>query len=430
MKHTTAMRPGRGPAETAAAIQQRIDDAAAAGGGQVVIPAGDHWMDRALRLRCGVRLRGEHGTVLRKTPSVTSRILDYLGYGHYEITVAEPERFRPGMGIHVLDRNAQGFYTTVASITAINGERIFLDRMLNHDYGPGAEALAVSVFPLIEADGVSDAGVENLCLDGNREHEAFELNGCRGGGLFLYRSCRVTVRNLEIREYRGDGISFQQCVDVDIEQSRIHHNTGGGLHPGSGTVRYRMCDNHVSHNGRCGFFYCLRTTHSICRDNLIESNGEAGISIGERDTDHRIDANTIRDNAGPGIVFRVPTRRSGDRVLLEGNTLADNCRQNGLAEIEIHSGLRDIHLCRNRITSDRVPAIHIGDDCSGVYLDDNTFNRQPLAADQVHGARARWTVGRPPEFPPVGPWALPLNGAWHLGIEDPGPCRLPPEPAA
>lgn len=404
-------------------IQAAVDKAAACGG-VVDVPSGDYAMRDALHLRSGVRVVGEPGAVLRKIPSVSSPILDYLGYGHYEITVAEPGKFHVGMGVHVTDKLAMGFYTTVATIIGIDGERLFLDRMLNHDYGPGAAAVAVSVFSLVEADHVTDASVEGLCLDGNKDEETFELNGCRGGGVFIYQSRRVAVRGVEVRNYRGDAVSFQQNIDITIAGCKVHHNVGGGLHPGSGSVRYLLQDNRVHDNGRCGIFYCLRTTHSICRNNVIENNGEAGISIGERDTDHLIAGNVIRGQGGPGVLFRTPARRSGDRVRLEGNVIGGNCRTAGAAEIEIHPQLKWIHLKGNVIDPNHVPAVSVGEGCTDIYIDANTVSGRAQAPGDIAGQRELATFSAPPRFPDLGPLALPADGARHLFVEAPGPCAL------
>lgn len=398
------------------AIQQAVDRAAARGGGTVMVPAGTYHLNNAVRLHSGVHLIGENGTVLKKIPSQSSPILDYLGYGHYEITVADPHKFHIGMGIHVLDDQSWGFYTTLATITGIEGERIFIDRMLNHDYHPDANARAVSVFSLIEADQVTDVVIENLVLDGNQTEETFTLNGCRGGGVFIYQSQRVSVRNVEIREYRGDALSFQQNMDVTIDGCHLHHNTGGGIHPGSGSVRYILRNNRIHDNGACGIFYCLRTTHSICQDNLIENNAETGISIGERDTDHLLINNIIRRQGGPGISFRRPiVRQSGDRVRLQGNSLQGNCIRSGVAEIEINDNLHWVHLEGNIIIPAGKPAIHVGEHCSNIYIQDNTIAGRVQQADDITGDRASIAFETPSAFPPLGPDALPADGALHLG---------------
>jgi len=403
--------------ESGRGIQDAIDRVAAAGGGVVQVPAGLYRLDNAVRLRSRVRLVGEPGARLRKIPSVSSRIPDYLGYGHYEITVENPDRFQVGMGIHILDDLSMGFYTTVATIVGIDGERLFIDRMLNHDYGPGAHARAVTAFSLIEADRVEDAAIENLELDGNRDEETFALNGCRGAGLFIYQSRQVQVRQVEIHDYRGDAISFQQNLDIAVEGCHLHHNSGGGIHPGSGSVRYLLQNNRITENGGCGIFYCLRTTHSICQDNTLEGNGQTGISIGERDTDHLIRHNTIRRNGGPGIQFRRPTRRSGDRVRLIGNRLEGNARSEGDAEIDIQPGLNWIHIGENILEPDGHPAFRVGTGCSQLYIEGNQVSDRPQQPDDVAGAKEAIQFVAPSDFPPLGPAALPRDGARHLGID-------------
>jgi hypothetical protein len=418
------------------AIQRAVDAAAKRGsgagraggagkaGGVVEVEAGEYLMYDALHLRSGVRVVGGPGVVLKKVPSVSSWILDWLGYGHYEITVAEPEKFRPGMGVHVIDSQAMGFYTTVATIIEIEGERLFLDCMLHHDYSPGDGALAVSVFPLVEASGVTCASIEGICLDGNKDEETFELNGCRGGGVFIYQSREVVVRGVEVRNYRGDAISFQQNIDITVEDCHVHHNTGGGLHPGSGSVRYLLQNNWLHDNGGCGIFYCLRTTHSICRGNRIEGNGQAGISIGERDTDHLVTGNTIRGQGGPGVLFRPITRRGGDRVRLEGNTIGGNCRTSGGAEVEVAAGVRTLHFVGNVFEPGNKPAIWLGEGCEEIYIEGNQVSGWDLEPEDVTGRRELATFTAPAAFPTLGPLALPPDGARHLGVDNPGPCGL------
>ena len=401
---------------TNVAIQQAVDEAAAQGGGVAEVPAGVYWMHNSLFLRDNVRIVGEEGVVLKKVPSISSKIVDFLGYGHYEILVAEPEKFEIGMGVHILDNNSFGFYTTVATIIAKDGELLFLDTMLHHDYNPRIDARAVTVYPIVAAYGASNASLENVTIDGNRAEETFDLTGCRGGGIFIYRSRSVTVRNVEVKDCRTDGISFQQNVDVTVEGCRIHHNTRCGMHPGSGTVRYVMQNNCVHDNGGSGIFYCLRTTHSICRDNIVENNAQAGISIGDRDTDHWVVGNRVTGNGQAGVVFRPPCRISGDRVRLEGNTIAGNCRREPSAEIDIADGLKQIHIVGNTIEPDGTAAIRMGASCEGIYVEGNTIAGRAQQDSDVTGQRDGLSLAAPSEFPPLGPSALPLDGARHLNI--------------
>jgi len=329
---------------TNAALQATIDQTAANGGGVVEVAAGIYQLSDAIHLRSGVRIVGEKGTIFRKNPSVSSVISDYLGYGHYEVMVEEPEKFEVGMGIFVSDHTANYFFSTTATILEKRGNALIIDRMLNSDIYPDNEATASTLFSLVSCIDIHDASIENIVLEGDID-ETLILNGCRGGGVFLLNSQRVRIENIEVRHFNGDAISFQQCIDVAVKGCDLHHNQGSGLHPGSGSVRYVFERNHVHQNTSTGLFYCLRTSHSRCENNLFEDNGGAGISIGERDTNHLIRGNTIRGNGGAGVLFRQPLRNGGDMVRLEHNQIGPNCTHSSHvgAEIVIGSGLRDIY---------------------------------------------------------------------------------------
>lgn len=414
MGKTVTVGSGCYAGETNAAIQRAIDEVAAEGGGTVEVPAGRYAMHDSLHLRDNVRVCGEAGTVLFKVPSVSSAIRGWPGYGFHEVMVREPERFEVGMGVLIQDDRAMGFYETVATIIAKEGAALFLNRMLNHDYGDNGRV--TSVYPLVAGYGVTNATAENLTLDGNPE-ETHWLNGCRGGGVFLLGSHAVTLKTMEVQHYQGDAISFQQCVDIRVSACHLHDNAGGGLHPGSGSVRYIMEGCHIHHNGGHGIYYCLRTTHSICADNHIEHNARPGISIGERDTDHLLRGNRIEFNGEEGIRFRAPVDIGGERVRIEANIIGPNCQQSGESEIIIPAGLKDIAILGNTFPSDRRKAVQVASPNERLAFAENNIAGCAQSERDVSGAIAMET---PTEFPPVGPAALPLDGARHLGI-----TRLP-----
>ena len=70
---------------------------------------------------------------------------------------------------------------------------------------------------------------------------------CRGGGIFLYRCAGAVIERCTVRNYHGDGISFQQCNDVTVLGCTSEGNAGLGLHPGSGSQRptVRQCIENV-----------------------------------------------------------------------------------------------------------------------------------------------------------------------------------------
>ena len=393
-----------------AAIQDGVDEVAVEGGGTVVLPAGTFELIDAVHLRSGVALIGQGAaTVLRKAPSVSSPLADWLGYGHYEVTVERPELFRPGMGVLVEDANAHGFYTTTATIMAVDGDRLFIDRMLNHDYVPSSGGRVVSVFPLVSGYDVEDVRVADLVLDGADDPET--ITGCRGSGVFLLGAHGATVERVEVRNYNGDAVSFQQCTDVEVRECNLHHNAGGGIHPGSGSVRYVLSGNVVHDNGRDGVFYCLRTTHSLCEGNTIRDNGGAGISIGERDTDHLIRANDVSGSGGPAVVFRRVQFHGGDRVVLEANTFAGN---GGDADVVVAPGIRDVTIRGNRSERPAGPAVAIGGGTRGIHLVGNTLNGHDLTAESVSDPDGVASWDERPASLRVGPEAAGPDDTRHL----------------
>ena len=406
-------------------IQAAVDRVAAHGGGEVRILAGTYDMEDSLHLRSGVKIKGEgEKTVLKKLPSVRSALSADLGYGHYDVSLAEPEKFHVGMGVHIRDDRSGGFYDTVATLTWREGDRFGLSRMLNHDYGRRANAVVTAIFPVISGYHLKDAAVEDLVIDGDKERND-RLNGCRGGGVFLLQAHNVALKRLHVRNYNGDGISFQQCLGTVVEGCALEGMTGLGLHPGSGSVGAVMRGNTCRNNGSDGMFYCLRVSFSLCEDNVIVGNGGYGISIGGRDTDHLIRRNTIRNNAKAGIYFREgDLAMAGSRNLIEDNVIEGNCQKEGPGEIEIQGETRDVHILNNTLQ----PGSRNGKPLSGVYVGakadrivifGNKLGDASAPLMENH-ARDGAVTAHPPAQPlAVGPSCAPKTAAAHLGPEAP-----------
>lgn len=334
---------------TNASIQTAVDRLAAAGGGTVKIPPGVYIMGDSLHLRSGVSIEGSGSdTVLRKTPCVSSPLIYYLGYGHYDVSVAEPDKFAVGTGVCVTDRDAGGFYNTVATVTGKHGSELILNRMLNHDYRPWRDGRVVSVCPVISGYHLENVSVSNLVIDGNAGENAY-LDGCRGGGIFLLQAHNITLRDITVKDYNGDAISFQQCRNILIENCLCIGNTGSGLHPGSGSVGTVMRGIQCRDNGGDGIFYCLRVSYSLCEDCVFEGNGRHGISIGHRDTDAIVRNNRVGANGGHGIYFREDSlNRSGCRTLITGNSIEGGIYFDSAAEDAVIYGNGDARITGSR----------------------------------------------------------------------------------
>jgi len=400
------------------AIQAAVDQAAELGGGKVIIPPGIYRMGDSLHLRSGVHVQGAGpDTVLRKAPEVRSQLSADLGYGHFDVSLAEPDKFAVGMGVLISDDRAGGFYETVATLTWRDGDCFGIDRMLNHDYSRQANGFAASAFPIISASHIENASVANLAIDGNRAQNPHRINGCRGGGVFLIQAHNIQLRGVHVSNVNGDGISFQQCEGTVLEDCACEDNAGLGLHPGSGSVGAVMRRCACRRNGGDGIFYCLRVSFSLCEDCEVTSNGGHGISIGGRDTDHLIRRNTIRGNGRCGIYFREHDRvMAGNRNHIEGNELAGNCQSAGDAELHVAAPACDVHLLRNRIepSSPRIAGIRVVEGTEGVVIHENTIDCEAARAVVIEGDPSAVRLDAPAAPLAVGPENAPDDAARHL----------------
>src|SRR6202023_3026 len=108
--------------------------------------------------------------------------------------------------------------TTVIKRTLVarSGNRFKLDKALRENLWLAGEATATTLFPILSGESVSNVHIENLVLDGNRANNE-NLDGNYAGCIFMQDCHNITVRNVEARNYNGDGISWQICHDVFVE---------------------------------------------------------------------------------------------------------------------------------------------------------------------------------------------------------------------
>jgi polygalacturonase len=309
------------------AIQAGVDYVAGLGGGTVHIGPGRYLMRNALTLRDNVRIVGMPGkTVLAACDGFQSWLTADGDANERQITVAEPTGFRIGDGVAITDSKAGGgFAVTTATITARLGMNTFrISQPLYLDYLVTNKATASVTFPIVAGWHVKNVTVEGLTIDGNRDKSIY-LDGCRGGGIYLFECAAVTVRNCVVRDYKGDGISFQVSHHVTIEDSLAEKNGGLGLHPGSGSEYPVLRRNRSISNGQDGLYVCWRVKHGLFEENAIRGNRRNGISIGHKDTDNVFRKNTVVGNSEAGILFRQESEAMGaHRNLFEDNQVLDN----------------------------------------------------------------------------------------------------------
>lgn len=336
------------------ALQAAVDYVAGLGGGTVEIGAGEFLMRDSLHLRPGVTVRGQGDrTLLRKAPAAVSALALDGDFGEEQITLENPSGFRVGDGVAIWDHSAGGFHTTVARLTGRNGDTFSLSLPLMADCLVGRGAQAATVFPVISGYGAEDARVEDLTIEGNREQNV-ALNGCRGGGIFLYRCHGAVLARCTVRGYHGDGISFQQSNDVQVLGCVVEDNAALGLHPGSGSQRPVIRGSTARANGEDGLFLCWRVKDGLFEDNTLAANGRFGISIGHKDTDNLLRRNRVLGNGADGIFFRQETEgMAGHRNRIEDNLIEDNGAQTPAAGIRVRGATTDLVFTGNVIRDTR-----------------------------------------------------------------------------
>lgn len=351
------------------ALQAAVDYLATLGGGTVLVLPGTYLMRDSLHLRSRVTVSGSgRDCLLRKCDAVRSPLYLDGDYGEEAVTPLDASGFEPGMGITATDERNNGFHTTVATILAKDGNTLTISKPLNGDYMVDQGGLAQTTFPVISGYHVQGATVEGLVIEGNKEHNP-PLNGCRGAGIFLYRAQGAVIRDCLVRDYNGDGISFQQSNDTLVESCEVSGNTVLGLHPGSGSQRPIIRDCYSHDNGGDGLFLCWRVKQGLFEKLRLEDNGQHGISIGHKDTDNLFRDCLSRGNGKHGVYFRDESEpMAGHR-----NTFED-CRivGNTLAGVRLEGATRDITLRRCQVS--RQPrGISIGPRAGDVRLEGIAF---------------------------------------------------------
>jgi len=336
------------------ALQAAVDYIAGLGGGVVEIGEGEYLMRDSLHLRSNVTVRGQKGkTILLKADGAVAPLVLDGDFGQQQITVKDPSGFVIAGGVAIRDDRAGGFHTTVARITGRDGNTFAIDKPLGADCMVGNNARAATVFPVVSGYNLQGARIENLVVDGNKRANV-HLNGCRGAGIFLYRAFATVIEGCVVRNYNGDGISFQQSNDVTVLDCVSEDNASLGLHPGSGSQRPVICRCTARRNGTDGLFLCWRVRHGRFEDNVLQQNGRFGISIGHKDSDNLLRRNRVRLNGSNGVFFRNETLgMAAHRNRLEDNVIEDNGTEGPTAGIRIRGETNGLVFKGNTIRDSR-----------------------------------------------------------------------------
>jgi parallel beta-helix repeat protein len=363
-------------------IQAAVDYVTRSGGGTVRILPGVYELHNAIHLRPRITLQGSGSTtILKKAPSFGTHLAQDADFCEWGVGVQDANGFRPNDGVMVRAQigDLDWQYTVVmATIMRIEGNVLFLDRTLQDNFGQYGDTSVATIFPLLTAEKTDDVTVQDLVLDGNREHNEY-VHGNFCGAVYLNDCDRWRFSNVIAANFNGDGFSYQSCDDLQIEDCTALNNAGYGFHPGSGAQRNVLRRCIATANG-LGLYICWGVSDASIEDCTLSDNKEYGISIGYRDTDNTVQNCTIERNGKAGILFRDEglLGRCSSRAHIVDCTIADNGRLHAGIGIEIQGRTRDITIANSRLVNNaggnQWVGISIGKAAKDITLNDNTFD--------------------------------------------------------
>ena len=394
MKHSLSITVGTTNAQINGhddrAIQAGVDYLATLGGGTLKILPGEYRLNNAIYLRSKIQIEGSGSdTILIKNESVQTTLAVDSDWYDDNVTLTASNGFEVGYGVCLKAKapGNRGQNVIKRTIIGRDGARFWLDRPLEKNFWVDHEAEVSTLFPILTGEHISDVQIRNLVLDGNLANNA-HLDGNYAGCIFLQNCERIQIANVEARNYNGDGISWQVCHDVSVTDCRSLNNADLGLHPGSGSQRPMMQNNHLEGN-RLGLFFCWGVKHGVAENNRILNNREFGLSIGHRDTDNIIRSNQIEGSGKVGIYFREEPNegRCPHRNLVQSNRIVNSGSEGAGTGIDIRGETRSIRIIDNQLIETREPAEHvgvqIGEQTDDIVLEENAFSGLAVNVDDL-----------------------------------------------
>ena len=361
-------------------IQYAID-AVAKTGGTVKLNPGQYEITTPVRMRSNVKLVGSgRETILKRGKGVQTRFVVDADYAELKLTVENSDGFEPGMKIQVTDQNNSSCWNvSTAYITDIQDDMIYIDSYLIRDYRSDRDGLVSNASSVIEVIGAENVLISNLTADGNRAENYF-ADGCNSAGILMMKSKKVTVDKVHVKDFNGEGISWQITENVTIQNSEISGSGNTGMHPGTGSPFTVIENNDVHHNDNDGLFICWRVYQSTVTNNRFHHNGRFGICTGHKDSDVIFTGNHIFENGSDGVHLRGERESNAPhRNTFVENIIENNGTKNGGYGFSVNSPAQDLVLKKNifRSTGEKTQK-------AAVYIQSNGLSPE-LINNQMEG---------------------------------------------
>ena len=372
-------------------IQAGIEYLNRLGGGTLRILPGTYVLQNAVYLRPNIILQGSgEATILRKADGVVTPLARDSDWFEYGVQVKDAKGFTPGGGIMLRSKTGPGdwqYDVVRATVTAIEGNMLFIDRITQKDFWTDKNATAATAFPILTAENVDDVTVKDVVLDGNRDKNE-HINGNFSGAVFIQQCNRWRFENVTARDHNGDGFSFQVCDDIQFRNCRALNNADLGFHPGSGSQRpaFRHC---TSKGNSQGIYFCWSVSDGLVENCTLSENTRFGISIGHRDTDNLIKNCTMERNGEVGVLFRNEgvEFRAGHRNRIESCTIRDTGKDKPGIGIDIQGKTQDITIRNTKVVNtaggNQKTGLRIGKEAQRIVLQSNTFDGCPTSVEDL-----------------------------------------------
>ncbi len=359
-------------------IQLAIDMIAKTGG-TVKLNPGLYIITAPVRLKSNTKLIGSgKETILKRDKGVQTNYTVDADFGELKLCVENSDGFEIGMKVQVTDDVNNGCWNvTTAYITDIADNIIYVDKGMIRDYRSDKNGLISNASSVIEVIDAKDALVSNLTVDGNRAENYF-ADGCNSAGVLVLHSERITLDGVKVKDFNGEGISWQITENVTVKNCDISGSGNTGLHPGTGSPFSVIENNNVHHNDRDGLFICWRVYESRVVGNKFHHNGRFGICTGHKDTDVLFTKNYIFENESDGVHFRGERESNAPhRNTFIQNIIENNGTNGGAYGFSINSPAKDLLLKENIFKNSaktQKAAVYIQKNGIQPKLDNNQFD--------------------------------------------------------
>lgn len=324
-------------------------NAVAKTGGTVKLNPGHFEIIAPVQMKSNVKLIGSgKETILKRGVGVQTKYIVDADFGELKLTVENSDGFDIGMKVQITDEvNSSCWNVSTAYISDIVENIIYIDKGLIRDYRSDKNGLvsnASSVIEVIEAENVT---ISNLTADGNRSDNFF-ADGCNSAGILILRSKKITVDAVYVKDFNGEGISWQITENVRVQNCEISGSGNTGLHPGTGSPFSVIENNDVHHNDRDGLYICWRVYQSQVTNNKFHHNGRFGICTGHKDADVIFEGNHIFDNESDGVNLRGERESNAPhRNIFVKNIIENNGTNGGGYGFSINSPAQNLLLKEN-----------------------------------------------------------------------------------